>query len=88
MYDNKIINEFSLIKSRLSKLKAEKVVKAPQNPIIKKRDKSDFKRSVFEKIWKKNPINKHPIKLTIKLMLNLLISAYLENRDPCIQSAI
>ena len=67
MYDNKIINEFSLIKSRLSKLKAEKVVKAPQNPIIKKRDKSDFKRSVFEKIWKKNPINKHPIKLTIKV---------------------
>ena len=42
-------------------------MKAPQNPIIKKRDKSDFKRSVFEKIWKKNPISKHPIKLTVKV---------------------
>ena len=51
----------------LSKLKVEKVVRPPQNPIIKKRDKSDFKKSGFENIWKKNPISKHPIKFTAKV---------------------
>ena len=38
LYERSIKNEFSFIKSRLSKLKAEKVVSPPQNPTIKKRD--------------------------------------------------
>ena len=42
-------------------------MRPPQNPIIKKRDKSDFKKSGFENIWKKNPISKHPIKFTAKV---------------------
>ncbi len=67
LYERSIKNEFSFIKSRLSKLKAEKVVSPPQNPTIKKRDKSDFKKSGFDSIWKKNPINKQPAKFTKKV---------------------